>query len=272
MIYFVPEAEEHYAQAGLTHPRSGYFASRAAALGAVSPEVVVATFFNFQPDLVRAAMAGVWDLVTPAVMVQARLQAADAALRRAWPAEVLASAELADAAALARRAAEAACEHPEGRPLFAGHAALPWPEEAHLVLWHAQTLLREFRGDGHLAALLAEDVNGIEALVVHAATGEAPADFLRLSRAWPTADWDAAVGRLRDRGWLTLDAEPTLTDAGAAHRRRVEDRTDELAVAAYRPLGSDACERLRSLARPLSRAVVDAGLLVPDLSRLQPEP
>ncbi|MEN3271540.1 MAG: hypothetical protein V7636_301, partial [Actinomycetota bacterium] len=61
--------------------------------------------------------------------------------------DAIESPELIEAAELARRAAEVACERPEGRPLFAGHASLPWPEEPHLVLWHAQTLLREFRGD-----------------------------------------------------------------------------------------------------------------------------
>lgn len=271
MIYFVPDAEERYAQAGLTQPRRGYFASRAAAMGAVPAEVVVATFFNFQPDLVREAMTGVWDLVTPAAMVEARYRAADDALRRVWPAEVLASSELAQAAALARRAAEAACAHPQGRPLFAGHAALPWPDEPHLVLWHAQTLLREFRGDGHVAALLAEDISGLDALVVHAATGEVPAELLRVSRAWSATAWAAAEDRLRDRGWLDLATPPRLTDAGAAHRQRVEERTDALARVAYVPLGTDGCEQLRHLARPLSRAIIDAGMLVADLSRLYPE-
>ena len=85
--------------------------------------------------------------------------------------------------ALARRAAEAACEHPQGRPLFAAHAALPWPDEPLLQLWHAQTLLREFRGDGHVACLLSEGVGPLDALVLHAATGEVPVDFLKASRA-----------------------------------------------------------------------------------------
>ena len=113
-----------------------------------------------------------------------------------------ASTELADCARIARDAAAlAACEDLAGRPLFAGHAALDWPDEPHLVLWHAQTLLREYRGDGHVALLRADGLsNGIEALVVHAATGDVPDAALQSSRAWPEDDWDAAVERLQARG------------------------------------------------------------------------
>ncbi len=174
----------------------------------------------------------------------------------------MAGGAIREAADLARRAAEAACEHPEGRPLFAGHAALTWPDEPHLVLWHAQTLLREFRGDAHVAALLLDGLSGLEALVVHAATGEVPAPVLRASRGWTRDEWAAAVDALRGRGVLEPDAL-ALTTTGRARRDRVEVRTDELAVPAYRAIGEDGCARLRELARPLSRAVVAAGLLTP---------
>ena len=92
------------------------------------------------------------------------------------------SAEMTEAATLAREAA-LACR-PEGRPLYAGHASLSWPADPHLVLWHTITLLREYRGDGHIAVLTSENVGACEALVVHAATGEIPAATLRASRAW----------------------------------------------------------------------------------------
>jgi hypothetical protein len=261
MIYFAPEAAERYAGLGL-RGRMGYFASRAAALGPVPAEAVIALFFNFEPGLVRRAIPVAWDLATPADVLAARTDAADAALRRAFGGAI-AAPELAEASGLARRAAEAACERPEGRPLFAAHASLPWPpsDAPHLVLWHAQTLLREFRGDAHVAGLLVEGLSGVEALVSHAASGDVPAEVLRASRAWPPEAWAAAVDALRSRGLLTGDDEPTFTDAGREQRRRVEDRTDALSAAAYAPLGEDGCARLRRLARPYSRAVVDGGLL-----------
>lgn len=267
-IYFVSEADEQYEAAGLEPGRMGYFASRAAALGPVSAEVVIATFFNFWPGLVRPVIPRAWELAAPGRILDARMAAADAALRRGLGDEACASAEMGELGALLRRAAEAAAGHPEGRPLFAAHAALDWPDEPHLVVWWAETLLREFRGDGHLAALVVEGVSAPEALVLHAASGDVPAAALQLTRAWPADAWTAAEASLEARGWLdrTGDA-PALTDAGRVHRQWVEDTTDARAVPAYEVLGEDGCDRVRTLARPFSRALIDAGLLTPDLSR-----
>jgi len=242
----------------------GYFASRAAAMGPVPAEVVIATFFNFEPSLVRASIPRAWTLASPERVLAARFDAVDRALRRAWGDDVLASADLKTAAQLARTAALTASEHLEGRPLFAGHAGLAWPDGPHLVLWHAQALLREFRGDGHIATLVEEGLSGVEALVIHEATGEIPSPVLRTSRAWPDDQWDGAVARLVARGLVESGDELRLTDAGRISRSSVEDRTDALAVVAYESLGDDGCQRLREIGRPLSRAVIDAGLLNPD--------
>lgn len=260
MIYFVPEAGDRYAALGLAE-RSGYFASRSAPMGRVDPEVVVATFFNFYPGLVRTAMGDVWSKADPEAVLAARLEAADAALRRGLGDAAVGSAEMASAAALARRAAEAATERPEGRPLFAGHSRLAWPDEAHLVLWHAQTLLREFRGDGHIAALCCEGVSGVEALVVHAASGEVAAPVLQATRAWPDGEWEAAVASVGDRGWLEAGAELRLSRSGAEQRQRIEDLTDSLAVGPYAALGEDLCAELRRLGRPFSQAIVAKAMI-----------
>lgn len=259
MIYFAPEAMERYGALGL-NDRSGYFASRSAPMGAVGAEVVIATFYNFHPGLVRRAMDGVWSRTTTEKVLVARLDAADAALRRVVG-HAIGSAEMGRAAELARAAAEAAGDRPEGRPLFAGHASLPWPDEDHLVLWHAQSLLREYRGDGHIAALCSAGLTGAEALVVHAATGDAPAAVLQSTRAWPDGEWYEAVESVRSRGWLAGGEELALSATGAEHRGRVEDTTDRLAVHPYAVLGDERCEELRRLARPLSQAVVAGGML-----------
>ncbi|MEU2062455.1 hypothetical protein [Streptomyces sp. NPDC013455] len=256
MIYFAPEAKRRYAELGLGG-RAGYFASRSAAFGEASPELVISTFYNFNPDVVRRSVAGTWDVTTPQRVLDARYAAAGEALRRAGIHEL---PHLDDVLALARRAAEAACDHAQGRPLFAAHAALPWPEEPVLRLWHAQTLLREFRGDGHVACLLSEGVGGLEALVLHAATGEVPVDFLKASRAWPEDRWAATVERLRERNLLDGDL---LSAEGVRLRAHIEDRTDRLALPAYTALGDADCDRLAELASPFGRAVVGAGLLNP---------
>jgi hypothetical protein len=259
MIYFTPEAPPRYAEVGIAAGRTGYFASRSAAMGAVGAEVVVATFYNFHPTLVRRAMLDVWDVTSPAAVLGARLAAVDASLRLAFGDELLASPELADAATLLRRAAEVACAHPEGRPLFAGHAQLDWPDEPHLVLWHAQTLLREFRGDGHIAALTIEGLSGLEALVSHAASGDVPAAALQATRAWTDDEWAAAVEELARRG--LVDSEGAFTEAGRAQRARIEDLTDRLAAGPWAALGTERCAELRALGRVLSQRIVDAGLL-----------
>lgn len=257
LIYFAPEAAEHYAAIGIDG-RAGYFASRAAAMGPVSAEVVIATFFNFNPDLVRAAIPGAWTKASTDQILAARLDAADAALRRALG-DLVDSPDMSRAATLARAAAEAATDEIPGRALFAAHARLPWPDAPHLVLWHAQTLLREYRGDGHIAALTAAGLSGVEALVVHAATGEVPAAVLKATRAWPDEDWAVAVDSVRSRGWLAGGEDLQLSPSGASHRQSVEDTTDQLAARAYTALGEEACAELRTLVRPFSQAVVASG-------------
>ncbi len=256
MIYFVPEAVKQFTALGVSDRQMGYFASRAAALGRASAEVVIATFYNFNPELVRRALPAVWEITTPEQLLDARLRAAGDALQRAG---LDRHPDLAETVTLARRAAEAACEHLEGRPLFAAHTTLPWPTEPHLVLWHAQTLLREFRGDGHVAALTFEGVNGREALVLHAASGEVPAVFLKASRGWSPAQWRETEDDLRGRGLLGEGL--TLTERGQALRRGIEERTDTLALPAYDVLGEDDCARLAEIARSFGRGVVDSGLL-----------
>jgi hypothetical protein len=257
LIYFAPEADEAYAAVGLRGNRMGYFASRSAAMGPVTAAVVVATFYNFNPDLVTAAIPEAWQLASPATILDARRAAADRALRRVLPDGAADSAELAEAAGLARRAAEAASRRPAGRPLFAAHAALPWPDDPLGVLWHAQTLLREYRGDAHIAALVLDGIGPVEALVLHGASGEAPTGMLQDTRAWPAEAWQAAEEGLRSRG--LVDASSGLTEEGARLREAVEQRTDAASVDAYEVLGDDGCERLRSLCRPFSRAVVSGG-------------
>jgi hypothetical protein len=259
MIYFAPEAAAAYQELGLAG-RAGYFASRSAAFGAVPASVVVATFYNFNPALVRESITAAWSATDPAAVLAARYAAADRALHGILG-DAITSPEMRRAATLLREAAEAIADDVTGRPLFAAHAALPWPTEPHLVLWHAQTLLREYRGDAHIAALLTAGLRGIEALITHAASGAVPAETLRTSRSWPEDDWNRAVADLRERDWLTGDAAPTFTPSGAARRAEIEKVTDENSVTPYAHIGESACDELQVLVRPFSRAL--AGKLMP---------
>lgn len=258
MIYFVPEAAEAYARLGITGT-AGYFASRAAPMGAVSADVVIATFFNFNPELVRAAIPDAWERATPRDLIAARFTAVDAACRRILGNDVVASPDMTRAAALARIAAEEAARHIEGRPLAAGHADLDWPSasDPHLQLWHAQSILREFRGDGHVALLVIHGLSGLEALVTHAAAGDVPARVLLATRAWSEDAWQRAVDNLRQRGWLEPGDELRFTASGARHRQEIEDGTDGLSAVPYQALGEERCAELRALVRPWSKVFAE---------------
>jgi hypothetical protein len=253
-VYFAPEPRDAYRRAGLRGGWMGYFASRSAAMGPVPAEVVVATFYNFHPRMVHRAIPDAWGFAPPERVLTARLEGADAALRRLlgpW-AEGPAAAE---AAALARRAVEG--REVAGRPLFAAHAALPWPDPSHIALWHAATLYRELRGDGHVACLLADGVDGCEAHVLAAAAGQLPGAFLRQYRGWSEDDWAAASARLQARGWV--EADGSLTGTGRAARDALEARTDTLAMAPWDHLGPAGCARLLELLEEPVRLIVAAG-------------
>lgn len=253
--YFAPEPTERMAALGVKGGMRAYFAMRAAPMGVVPAEVVVATFFNFAPQQVAKAIPSVWDVTTPEAATAARYEGVDAAYRRVLGEPVLESAELAEAAALAREATTV-CD-PVGRPLFAAHASLPWPDPPHLQLFHAQTLLREHRGDAHVAALMLAGLDGIEALVGYVPLNQGlPEELLRATRGWDDEAWDAAAGRLRDRGLLAADG--SLTEAGQQQRTAMEAQTDIASAAPYQHLGAERTQRLRELARPWSRTITES--------------
>ncbi|MGA8680221.1 MAG: hypothetical protein WB592_07040, partial [Acidimicrobiales bacterium] len=124
------------------------------------------------------------------------------------------------------------------------------------ALWQLLTVLREHRGDGHVACLTHADLDGCEALVMHAAVGTVPADVLRLSRNWPEDEWAAAEQRLSDRGLLAAGA---ATAAGLELRAAIEADTNRLAAQPYAEIGAEQSERLTEMLRPLARAVVRSG-------------
>jgi hypothetical protein len=250
--YFAPETAQNYVAAGLKGSRRGYVASRVAPLGPVPSSVVRATFYNFSPAVIDAAIPSAWEVVDPASLLAARYAGIDAAYRRVLGDDVLAGDEMAEAAELARTATTAL--DVVGRPLYAAYAALDWPEPAHLVLFHAQTLLREHRGDGHIAALVLAGLDPVEALVVEVARGsDLPEDVLKLTRGWTDEQWAAGVARLAERGLLE---GTSLTETGAALREDVEVRTDVASAAPWALLGEERTARLRQLTRPWSKAIV----------------
>ncbi|MFJ3791359.1 hypothetical protein [Kitasatospora sp. NPDC090091] len=255
-VYFAPEPQDELAALGLERGPMVYLAGRAAPLGAVDAGTVTATFYNFNHEHVQRYIPAAWSVAAPEAVLAARLRGADRTLQRLLGKEALTSADMTEAAELALHAAEA-CRR-EARPLYAANADLPVPEEPHLALWHAATLLREHRGDGHLAALAIAGLSGIEALVLHNATGTAPTSALFMrTRGWSAQQWGAARDQLRERG--LLDGAGDLTQAGATLREETEALTDRLDAAPYDHLGPAATARLTDLAGGFSSTLRAAG-------------
>lgn len=255
-VYFSPEYAGELTRVGVDDPHAAYFAGRAAAMGAVGPGVVAGSFYNFSHALIARHLPAVWDTASPADVLAARLRAADATVRRLLGDAVVESDDMAEAAELALRAAGACTRH--ARPLYAAHADLPVPAAPHLAYWHAATLLREHRGDAHLAALLSAGLDPLEAVVSHSATGTGVSPrWVLATRGWEQKDWDAAVARLRERG--LLDEAGELTDAGAALREELEEHTDRLDAAPYEHLGATDVARLTELAKGFLKKAVEAG-------------
>ncbi len=233
---------------GMRNYWDGYFAGRAAPLGLAPAEVVHAVFYNFAPGEVARHIPWVWKITTPEAAFAARMRGCVAALRIVLGDELADSAGLARAADLATRAAVSAPT--EGRALYAGLTALPVPDEPVARLYHAATLLREHRGDGHIAALLTEGIGGLEAHVLLALAMDLPAAQFGRIHHLPRPQIDAVVDGMRDRGLVGADG--WLTDAGRETRARVEARTDALAAAPWEALDADELEELVAALTPIA--------------------
>ena len=245
-----PELQTICKQLGLSEHRMSYYAVRAAALGRVAAEVVSATFYHHTVEMVSPAIPLAWSIASPERIVAARFEAVDQALRRLLPQQIE-SAEIVEAVELVREAM-VGCSI-AGRPLFAAHAALAWPSEPHVALWHGLNLFREHRGEGHTSAVMAARLTPEQtAPLLIAATGEA-----RDGRSWRWPDdvWNQAVAELQERGWL--DDAGVLTDEGLAARTRIEDETDGLALGPWLQLGKERTHRLWTLLRDLLQVILD---------------
>src|SRR5688500_6974164 len=254
-IYFAPELEERLTGLGLKAGRMAYFAGRAVPMGPVGAGVVTATFYNFSPSLVAHMIPRAWTLASSEQVLAARLDAARASLTRLLGGpEAVAAPEVAELAGLLREACSVLT--PEGRPLYAGHADLPWPEEPLLGLWHAATLLREHRGDGHIAVLVRVGLSGLEALITHTDTGRGFTEAAaKATRGWSDEQW-AAGSALAERG-LVDDAG--LTAEGEALRARNEAETVALDAAPWARLGAERTARAIELGKGFARTLVGNG-------------
>ncbi len=252
ITYFAPESRAAAQELGYRSFWNGYFVTRSAPLGPVPPQVVEAIFYNFASHRVAKSLAGAWDIATPQQALAAREAGAVAALRRYG---LVADDNLRTALDLLGRVARGAAV--DGRPLFAALSAVPWPDEPVAALWHAATLLREQRGDAHVAALVAAGITGRESNVLHVAAGRTTKEKVVSTRDYDEAEWAAVTAQLADRGLLTADG--SLSAEGRALKDDIEFRTDAAALPTLDVLSDAEVETLFQALTPLARMVVAGG-------------
>ena len=255
VIYFASEPAAGANELGLSGFWMGYFGFRAAPMGRVEAGVVEACFFNFAGSFVDRWVPAVWDCASPAALLDVRRESAAASLCS------IAGTEAPTAAALVNDRLAAAVDRgsPSGRPLFAANRRLGLPNDPVEAMWHLCTTLREHRGDGHVAALTAEGIDGIEAHVLISLDLDLAPEDLQRARGWTAHDWDDAVRRCADRGFV--DGRGALTSAGRKIRSDIEGVTDERASSPFAVLNADERAALIDALDPLARAISASGVI-----------
>jgi hypothetical protein len=255
-VYFVPEANEEYASLGVSG-RGTYFASRTAPMGVVPDEVIVATFYNFAPRAIATAnVAKVWAKASPSQLQTARFRAVRRAFDRVGfsmtPDQIAHARSLIDPVVSALTFA--------GKPLAAANAAVALPQDQLVALWQQLTVIREWRGDVHIALLVANDIGPCECMVLQVGTGRFPIGVTQATRLWNEDEWANAVLDLHARGWV--DANGAMTDDGTKAREEIELKTDQLCSAMWLPIGDQGAKELTELLDPIHAAMAAAGTYV----------
>lgn len=236
---------------------TGYVMGRASLLGRPASGAVVAAFAVFEPSLV----AGVYDAASDAcdrdelwaVRTDATITSLSATLDGEDGSRI---AEVADALHAAVSAAPAA-----GRPLFAGLAGQPWPEDPIGRLWRACELAREHRGDSHVAACVAAGLDPIEMNILTELWVGMPLGSYSASRGWSPEALASTADAMRDKGWLDGDS---LSGAGHELRSAIEDTTDQLTQSIVDSLGDSSDATLASL-HTWSQRCIEAAAFPPDV-------
>ena len=248
-VYFAPECSSRYEALGLAGFGPGYFCSRSAPMGRCSPETVQAAFGVFAPAIVRPSIEEGWSKTDPATLLEARFAGVTAALERFGGRD----APVSEALDLVKRAVEPIMPRAWGRPLFAGHSSLEWPDDPLTALWHGLSLWREYRGDGHILAWTAADLDAVEILILSDLWAGLPIGTWVPLRSWTPEEQDAGVARLEQRG---LVKDGAFTDAGRRLRSDIEDETDRLAALPVEAIDMDDLERLLG---GLRQGILDGG-------------
>jgi len=221
--YYAPEIHQmkRFGYSGWWH---SYFAYRSAPLGAASAREVVDLFYNFAPRMVEQAVPGCWEILDPEATRSTHLGIVEAALLRIFK-DFEFEKDLEGLVALLKEGVEQLDR--TDRPLFSAWASEPWPSTPLLALWHAATLMREFRFDGHNQCLREFDISGLGCHLLMVADGRGTPQVIQKIRGWSPEEWEIEISVLRDQGWLNTDG--SYTDDGRQQRKLIEALTDQRA-------------------------------------------
>lgn len=263
-VYRSRELRARLSELGVTDPLAAYIAQRSAPLGEPGPSLVAAAFYGFSPTAIAERVPQVWQQVRPAQAVELTLDAMRELLGRILGGQEAAVEELAGLLA------PVASLHPTvGRPLAAGWADVRPTGEPLLDLWLATCVIRESRGDGHIALLVGEGIGPLESHLISAGDRPEGRTALESMRGWTAAEIDGAAEGLRSQG--LLDAQGGRTDRCREMRRAIERRTDELSAPPWECTAPSDVARISELALELLPAVLSSGTLLPPVfQRLMP--
>jgi hypothetical protein len=219
----------------------------------VPADVVHALFYNFAPGEVARHIPKVWRTTTPQAAIAARRHGCAEALRLILG-DLVETPDFMRAVELLTKAATSAPL--EGRPMYAALRTLVVPEDAVTRLFHAASLLREHRGDGHIAALMTHGISGLEAHVLSALDLGIPATKFGRIHHLPASQLSALIGGMKGRGLLTDEA--TFTPDGRRLKDRIEALTDDLAAVPYDVLEPAEVDELINALEPIARELVAA--------------
>ena len=249
-VYFAPECHKGYAGLGFDDSSRevngvampdgpAYFTSRGSILGQVPGDVVAAAFGVFNPEVVVPSVELGWSRTDAETIGSARTEGATEQLRRVLGDEPDGLDRVNE---LLARGVEPL--RPEGRSLYAGLQALGVPDDPLAAMWRRCDMLREFRGDSHIASWVSAGLDATEIGLLTELYWGLPLRSYSRTRAWTNEQFDAATERLEERG---LIADGAFTPAGREVREDIEVHTDAQMRPTLDALGDDVgelCDRL----------------------------
>jgi hypothetical protein len=248
-IFWDPRAKENLAQLGVPDGLGHYITYRSAPLAAAGADVVTASFYTIKRELIQFSLHHAaphikdWHTVTAA-----RDAAVLEGLQELAPEIIKPLGEIANQIWAAVDAIPF-----EGRILFEAHRTWPRPTEPVLSAWNALNTIREWRGDTHFAILISENINVVEAGLLHDAWMGYPKEWIPRSRGADDAGIAAALATLNERGFVT---DGVINDAGVAYRQELEDRTDVLCEIPWRTLGEALTLQMLAIIEPIGSRFV----------------